>query len=161
MVDRVMFSSEKQDWETPRKLFEELNKEFNFETDIAASKENSKCLNYIDEEQDALSISWKGLGNIFCNPPYKSDVQTAFVKKAYEESLKTGQRIVLLIPVRTDTKRWQDYIIGKAEVRFIRGRLKFENAGVPHKDGATFPSAIVIYNYWRGDNGSKRGAINE
>jgi len=141
-----MFSSEKQDWETPKKTFDELNKEFNFKTDVAATKENSKCLNYIDSETDAISISWEGLGNIFCNPPYERKLQDAFIKKAYEESLKTNNKIVVLIPARTDTARWHEYIFGKAEIRFISGRLKFETNGIPHENGATFPSAIVIYN---------------
>lgn len=90
-----MFSSKKQDWETPKKLFDELNDEFYFQTDVAANKENSKCLNYIDSEEDALSISWENLGTIFCNPPYESKLQNAFVKKAYEESLRTNNVIVL------------------------------------------------------------------
>ena len=146
MNNALMFSSKKQDWETPQKLFDELNNEFHFDTDAAATSENAKCLKFIDEETNALKIDWDKLGTIFCNPPYESKLQSAFIKKAYEESLRTNSKIVLLIPSRTDTARWHDYILGKAEVRFLRGRLKFENEGIPHKDAAPFPSAVVIFN---------------
>jgi len=105
MKNELMFSSEKQDWETPVRIFNELDREFNFHTDIAASKQNSKCANYVDEKTNALKTDWGELGNIFCNPPYKSKTQTAFIRKAYEESLKTNSKIVLLIPSRTDTAR--------------------------------------------------------
>jgi len=146
MNSELMFSSKKQDWETPQELFDKLNDEFDFDTDVAASADNAKCDIYLTEEDDALSISWNDLGNIFCNPPYESKLQNGFIKKAYEESLNTDNKIVLLIPARTDTLRWHEYIIGKAEVRFLRGRLKFEVGGIAHKDAAPFPSAIVIYN---------------
>ena len=146
MKNAILFSSEKQDWETPKKLFDKLNDEFHFQTDVAASKENSKCSNYVDSEKDALSISWEDLGNIFCNPPYERTLQDAFIKKAYEESLKTNNKIVVLIPARTDTVRWHEHIFGKAEVRFLKGRVRFEENGIPRKHGATFPSALVIYN---------------
>lgn len=146
MNNSLMFSSKKQDWETPRKLFDELNAEFHFDTDIAATSENAKCPNFIDEETNALNVNWDNLGTIFCNPPYERFLQDAFVKKAYEESLKTNNKIVVLIPARTDTARWHEYIFGKAEVRFIKGRVRFEDNGIPHKHGAPFPSAVVIFN---------------
>ena len=146
MNNLLMLSRKKQDWETPQILFDKLNEEFYFQTDVAATKENSKCSNYVDSETDALSIYWGNLGTIYCNPPYESKMQNAFIKKAYEESLKTNNKIVLLIPARTDTARWHDYILNKEEVRFLRGRLKFEVEGIPHKDAAPFPSAVVIYN---------------
>ena len=52
----------------------------------------------------------------------------------------------MLIPARTDTRWWHDYIDGNpnASVHFINGRLKFGGA----KNPAPFPSAIVIYTNW-------------
>ena len=145
-MEGAMFTSNKQDWETPQKLYEQLDKEFNFKIDLASSDDNAKCDLFFTEEDNALNQDWSGWGNAFCNPPYKSNVQTAFVKKAYEESLKPDcGKIVMLIPSRTDTIRWQDYILPYAEVRFLRGRLKFETNGIPHEDGSTFPSAVVIF----------------
>lgn len=138
----VMMSSKKMDWETPQKFFDLLNKEFNFELDVCSSNENKKCLNHFTEEDNSLTKDWKG--QVFCNPPYGRE-QMNFVKKAYEESLTNEGDIVLLIPARTDTKVWHDYIFGKAEIRFIKGRLKFEENGIP-KESAPFPSAIIVYN---------------
>ena len=145
MKNKQLFTSSKQDWETPKKIFNELNKEFNFDLDAMANKNNAKCLNYFSEEEDSLKQDWSKFQSIFINPPYKSNIQNATIKKAYETNKKYGNTIVLLIPARTDTSRWHDYIFGKAEVRFLRGRLTFEVDGKPYKDPATFPSAIVVY----------------
>lgn len=145
MKNRQLFTSNKQDWETPQKMFDELNEEFKFDLDAMANESNAKCMNYFSEETDSLKQDWSKFKSIFINPPYKSDIQTATIKKAYETSKEHGNTIVLLIPARTDTARWHDYIFGKAEVRFIRGRLTFEVNGQPYKDPATFPSAVVIY----------------
>jgi hypothetical protein len=73
------------------------------------------------------------------NPPYGREIGK-WIKKAYEESLN-GCTVVCLLPSRTDTRWFWDYILGKAEIRFIKGRLKFGG----HKNAAPFPSMIVIY----------------
>ena len=52
-----------------------------------------------------------------------------------------GATVVMLLPARTDTRWFHDYIYGKAEVRFIRGRLKFGGS----KNSAPFPSMVVIF----------------
>ena len=75
----------------------------------------------------------------FCNPPYSQIGD--WVKKAYFESFTPGTLIVLLIPARTDTKYFHEYILNRSEIRFIKGRLKFGSA----KNSAPFPSMIVIY----------------
>lgn len=98
-----------------------------------------------------MSKDWGG-EVVFCNPPYsKKGNQDAWVKKCYTESLKPNTTVVALIPARTDTSRFHDYILGKAEIRFIRGRLVFEVDGKPliGKNGkpqpAPFPSMICIW----------------
>lgn len=123
-------------------MFNQLNEKHNFDLDAAASKENAKLVNFFTEEDDALSQLWEG--NVFCNPPYSRQLGK-WMKKAYEEHLRDKNRvIVFLIPARTDTSYWHDYIFGKAEIEFLRGRIKFEVDGIA-KDAAPFPSAIVIY----------------
>ena len=82
---------------------------------------------------------------MYCNPPYGRYITGKWVKKAYEESLK-GIRIVMLIPARTDTQWFHDYIYGKAEIRFVRGRLKFTDNDGNAVGTAPFPSMVVIYN---------------
>lgn len=82
-----------------------------------------------------------GGANVFCNPPYGKKI-SAWVQKCYEESRKPNTLVVLLIPARTDTAYFHDYIYHKArEIRFVRGRLKFGNA----KQSAPFPSMVVIF----------------
>lgn len=138
----VHFSSKHNDWETPFDLFEKLNKEFHFEWDLACTRENCLCAKgiYFDEGMDALKFKrWPKAGWSFCNPPYGREIGK-FVKKAYEQN-RTGSKIVMLIPARTDTSYWHDYIFNKAEIRFLRGRLKFGDC----KNSAPFPSAVVIY----------------
>lgn len=145
MDKSLMFSSNKQDWETPQWLFEELDSEFDFVLDAAANENNSKCQEYYTEETNSLKQDWSKFDSIYINPPYDSKKQNEFIKKAYETNKEYGNTIVLLIPARTDTKRWHDFIFEKAEVRFLKGRLNFETNGEPHKNPAPFPSAIVIY----------------
>ena len=137
MNTNVMFSSKTDMWETPQELFDNLNSEFHFNLDVCATPENTKCEAYYTPEMDGLSNPW--YGRCWCNPPYGNNIN-AWVKKAYE-SANCGSLVVMLLPARTDTKWFHDYIYGKAEVRFLRGRLKFGNS----KNSAPFPSMVVIF----------------
>lgn len=137
-------------WCTPKKLFEELDREFNFVLDPAATKKSAKCKMYYTEETDGLSQDWNIGGSVFCNPPYGKDI-SKWVKKAYTESQK-GITVVLLIPARTDTKYFHDYIYGTAEIRFVRGRLRFTDEEGNASGPAPFPSMVVIYNGKRKDD---------
>lgn len=141
------FSSERDDWETPQSLFDELDERFGFTVDCAASDANHKVDSYYTIRDDALSKKWSGIA--FCNPPYGREIHK-WVKKAHDEAECGNATVVMLIPARTDTSYWHDYIFGKADVEFIRGRLKFEINGVA-KDAAPFPSAIVIFKNSRKD----------
>lgn len=85
-----------------------------------------------------------GGGAVFCNPPYGREVGK-WVRKAYEEA-QSGTTVVLLIPARTDTTYFHDYIYGKAEIRFIRGRLRFTDEEGNAYAPAPFPSMVVVYN---------------
>ena len=145
MINKSLFTSDKQNWETPQSLFEILNDEFNFEVDLCADNSNYKCDKYFTQDDDALSQDWGEFSSCFCNPPYESNTQNKFVEKAHDTFLEHGNTIVLLIPARTDTKRWHKYIFGIAEVRFLEGRLKFECDGEPHANPAPFPSAVVVF----------------
>ena len=140
MNTAVMFSSKTDEWSTPQDFFNELNKEFNFTLDPCATPENAKCEKYYTKEDDGLKQDWSG-ETVFCNPPYGRVIKD-WVKKCYEESKKPNTTVVMLMPARTDTSYFHDYIYHKAkEIRFIRGRLKFGNA----KNSAPFPSMVVIF----------------
>lgn len=140
-MNDVMYSSKSDLWETPKWLFDNLNDFFGFDIDVCALPENAKCKSYYTPEQDGLTQPWEGV--VWCNPPYGRDIWK-WVKKAYDENQKNNNYIMMLLPARTDTKWFHDYIYGNGfvDVRFIRGRLKFSNA----KNAAPFPSMVVIFN---------------
>jgi hypothetical protein len=123
----VHFMSEKMDWRTPKAFYEKLDSEFGFDFDPCPS----------DPKFDGLSAEW---GNVnFVNPPYGRELPK-WVRKGYEQ-WKLGKTVVFLIPSRTDTAYWHDYIMQADEIRFIRGRLRFEGA----KHSAPFPSVVVVF----------------
>ena len=127
MAMKVHYSSQRLDWKTPKAVYQILDAEFGFTFDPCP----------VNPDFDGLSISW---GNCnFVNPPYGREIPK-WIKKGYEESL-LGKTVVFLIPSRTDTRWWHNYCMTATEIRFIRGRLKFDD----QKNPAPFPSAIVIF----------------
>ena len=139
MNNELMFSSKTDLWSTPNDFFDKLNDEFHFTLDPCSTHENAKCYKHFTEEENGLLQDW-GNEVVFCNPPYGRQIKY-WVKKAYEESQKDNTTVVMLIPARTDTIYFHEYIYHKAEIRFIKGRLKFGNA----KNSAPFPSMVVIF----------------
>lgn len=139
MNNELMFSSKTDLWSTPWNFFDKLNDEFHFTLDPCSTHENAKCYKHFTIEEDGLLQDW-GNEVVFCNPPYGRQIKD-WVKKAYEESRKDNTTVVMLIPARTDTIYFHEYIYHKAEIRFIKGRLKFGDA----KNAAPFPSMVVIF----------------
>lgn len=136
MKTDVMFSSKNSCWETPQSLFDQLDSEFHFETDVCALPENAKCKNFFTPYQDGLAQKW--IGVCWCNPPYGKGIGQ-WLKKAYEST--DTATTVCLVPVRTDTAWFHDWVLNKADIWYIRGRLHFNNA----KNSAPFPSMILVY----------------
>ena len=139
MNNELMFSSKTDLWSTPNDFFDKLNDEFHFTLDPCSTHENAKCYKHFTEEENGLLQDW-GNEVVFCNPPYGRQIKD-WVKKSYEESQKDNTTVVMLIPARTDTIYFHEYIYHKAEIRFIKGRLKFGNA----KNSAPFPSMVAIF----------------
>lgn len=88
--------------------------------------------------------------SVFCNPPYGREIGK-WVEKAYKTNQEHGDLVVMLLPARTDTKWFHDFIYHKAEIRFVKGRLKFGGS----TSGAPFPSMVIIYKQKRGVNDGK------
>ena len=126
------------EWETPQWLFDQLNTEFGFTVDACATPENAKCKRDYTPEQDGLVQNWGG-EIVWCNPPYGREMPK-WIAKAHSEAIK-GATVVMLIPSRTDTKAFHDYLLGQAELRFLRGRLKFGDSKSP----APFPSMVAVF----------------
>ncbi len=138
LINKGLFASTSGEWETPQLLFDVLDDEFGFTLDVCATVQNAKVDNYFSLDDNGLEQDWTG-HTCWMNPPYGREIG-GWIKKAYEESLR-GAKVICLLPARTDTKWFHDYIYGKAEIRFLKGRLKFGNA----KNSAPFPSMVVIF----------------
>jgi phage N-6-adenine-methyltransferase len=147
VINKGLYTSNTDEWSTPQAFFDELNKEFNFNLDPCATTENAKCKRYYTKEHDGLKMSWGGY-SVYMNPPYGREIGK-WVKKAYEEKQK-GAKVVCLLPARTDTRWFHEYIWDKEEdrpregvkIRFEKGRLKFGDS----KNAAPFPSMVVIFS---------------
>ena len=138
-----LFSSKRQDWATPWPLFHEVDKEFEFTLDAAASPHNAKCERFLTKDDDALSQDWTlhaGAGTVWLNPPYGRSIGK-WIQKAYQTSLD-GNPVVCLTFCRPDTQWWHRYAMKAAEIRLIEGRVSFgENSGP-----APAPSCLLIFD---------------
>lgn len=134
----VHYSSKTDLWATPQDFFERINDEFNFTLDPCATADNAKCSKFFTKEDDGLTQEWSP-HIVFMNPPY-GRVIGDWLRKAHEESRK-GATVVCLIPARTDTRYWHDYVMQAEEIRLVRGRLKFGDG----TGSAPFPSAVVVF----------------
>ena len=139
-MNKVLYSSKTCEWSTPQDLFDELDAEFHFELDTCATSENAKCARFYTARDDGLASPWDA--NVcWCNPPYGRSV-SAWVAKA-AQSANEGRTVVMLLPARTDTKWFHEYIYGRkdVEIRFLKGRVKFGGA----KYNAPFPCMVVVF----------------
>ena len=143
-MNSALLSSKNMNWCTPQDFYECLDNEFHFALDAAATDKPPKCRLYYTPETDGLAQSCHAGGPVFCNPP-NGRRTGKWVRKSFEEA-QAGFPIVLLIPARTDTAWFHDYIYGKAEIRFLRGRLRFTDEDGNAADPAPFPSMVVVYN---------------
>ncbi len=136
------FSHKSVEWETPDWLFEKLDNEFHFTLDVCATDDNYKCERYYTTEDDGLAQDW-GKETCFCNPPFGRGTLRDWLRKAIDSARK-GATVVCLIPARTDTRFFHEFVMSAAEVRFVKGRIKFELDGKALAP-APFPSAIVVF----------------
>jgi len=144
------------DCTTPEHLFHELNTKLGpFDVDLAATKKNAKCRKFFTPEDDALSKDWTKFNSCFCNPPYGRGLY-AWVQKM-SETAAGGGYVVALLPSRTDTRWFHDFVLpliaAGSTVRFLRGRLRFGG----QKNAAPFPSLVVVFGS-RSKARSKRAA---
>ena len=140
-AQRVMTSSNDMTWATPQKWFEYLNLEFGFTLDPCCEHQTAKCKRHFTPEEDGLAQSWQE-ERVFMNPPYGRHI-SKWMRKAYEEARDYGALVVCFVPARVDTEWWHRYA-AKGEVRFPKGRVKFEG-GKGAGDSAPFPVAIIVF----------------
>jgi phage N-6-adenine-methyltransferase len=133
--DSIFLSSQTVEWATEQAFFDQVNREFRFTVDVAADATNAKCERFYDIESDGLMQDWDG-ETVWCNPPYGDRIKDWMYKAATSEATT-----VLLVPARTDVKWFHEIVLPRAEVRFIKGRLRFGGS----KDPAPFPTMLVIF----------------
>jgi phage N-6-adenine-methyltransferase len=138
-ISEQLFSSATCEWATPRAFFRKLDRRFGFTLDPCATPENTKCALFFTREQDGLKQDW-GTHRVFCNPPYGREIGK-WARKCFEAS-QNGALVVLFVPARTDTKWFHEWVQGKADVTFVRGRLRFGGADT----SAPFPSMLAVYS---------------
>lgn len=129
-------------WQTPQYIFDWLNVEFDFLLDGACNANNCKCIFGFTEDQNSLICNWASYNRVWLNPPYSDPLP--WVKKAYEESQK-GCTVVCLLPADISTKWFHEWVIGKAEIRFVQGRISFDNPVAGKYTAPKFGSLIAIY----------------
>jgi phage N-6-adenine-methyltransferase len=145
----VIHSSNDMAWRTPQRLFDQLDKEFDFELDAAASSANALCPQYFTEEDDALTQDWSGYQSVWCNPPYGRELHR-WLRKAHTESRK-GPTVVMLVMACTETKWWREHAWRADEIRFIQGRVKFARSTGELAGAAPKGSAVIIFHsQWDG-----------
>lgn len=140
-MNKVLFSSNKDDWTTPLDLYNKLNSKFNFTLDPCSSETNHLCNKYYTIKENGLLQSWNN-EIVFCNPPYGRKIYD-WVKKCFDENNNNGTEIILLIPSRTDTKYFHEFLYhnSNVDIFFLQGRLKFGNS----QNFAPFPSLIAHF----------------
>lgn len=132
--------TQKDKWETPEHIFRKLDQEFHFTLDPCAETHTAKCKKYFTIEEDGLSKDWKG-ETVFCNPPYSNENIDMWMEKCYNESLKPNTTVVALVAVSASANWWHEWVLNKAELRFVERRVQF--VGAPYT--ATFSSVIVVF----------------
>jgi phage N-6-adenine-methyltransferase len=132
-----------REWATPPEVFDPLHAEFGFTLDVCATPQNAKLPRYLTEAEDGLLQPWEG-HRVWMNPPYGREVYNWTAKARDEVELRGCLLVVALLPASTDLKWWHDDIDGRAEVRYIRGRVRFLTDG-PYRASGFFPSVIVIW----------------
>jgi phage N-6-adenine-methyltransferase len=143
----TLFSSKTPNWGTPKSLLKTLKERYKISLDpCARNATEAVCERFYSPSDDGLIQSWDTEDWCFVNPPYSRDIGK-WMRKCVEESEK-GNKIIALVPARTDTKWFHNYVFNKAsEIYLIKGRLKFIDLDNTQKTyGAPFPSMIVIYD---------------
>ena len=138
MLTQGMMTSNSSEWETPQWLFDQLDTTFHFALDVCATEQNAKCKNYYTIKTNGLAQNWYKGPNVanWMNPPYGREIADWVQKASYYTT-------VCLLPARTDTRWFHEFIYHKAYIEFIKGRLHFSNS----ESAAPFPSMIVVFNH--------------
>lgn len=141
-INRGPFTSGTDEWATPESFMKVVHQRWpRFDLDVCALPVSAKADRYFTPRDDGLSLAWDG-PLIWMNPPYGRTI-AQWVRRAWEARI--DNEVVCLLPVRSDTAWWHDYVMRAAEIGLIRGRLHFGGDHERTAHNAPFPSAIVVF----------------
>jgi len=137
-----MSDFDKDTWATPQYLFNWLNSIYDFDIDLCADVDNSKCSNWIDIEDNSLIRDWFSYGDTgFCNPPY-SNIKP-WIDKAIAEA-KKGFTTVMLIPTPNGESHYKQIFESATSLSFITGRIAFYNPILKKEVGGNTRGSCVV-----------------
>lgn len=149
MNHNPMHASNRNEWETPDWLFARVNGIYSLSIDVCALPKNAKLPRYWSPADDGLAQDWSA-ERCWMNPPYGKQI-AAWCKKAADESAN-GAFVVALLPARTETRWWFDYVLRARLIRFLKGRLRFGDMTT----NAPFPNALIV---WEGVGASRMPSV--
>lgn len=123
----------KQNYRTPKEFIRAIERRFGRITfDLAASETNTVCKRYYGKKKDSLKKAWPTKGNLWLNPPF--GWLRPWIKKCAEHAptMKTGSRILVLVPASIGSIWFDKYVIDKADVEGLRPRLTFVGIQWPY-----------------------------
>ena len=145
MTYKTLMTSDFQNWATPQSFIEWLQIRFNmqFDLDVCATAETAKVPMYYTPEDDAFQRDW--VGHCWMNPPYDNQREwLEYANVSVQE--KKAKSVWCLIPARTDTKLFHDFIAKRAHtIYLIKGRINFNRPSRASDTGSTHPSMLVVF----------------
>ncbi|MBQ2644053.1 adenine methyltransferase [bacterium] len=143
---KYKYNSDRQDYLTPEDFINKILAKYNrqeFDLDTCCSQKNIPAKHhFVYPEKNGLQLEWNNFN--WCNPPYK--YCDKWVKKAYHEQI-IGHSTIMLIPARTETAYWQDYILEKenVKIKFLRKGLRFLHPETKEKMGIYKNALALVY----------------
>lgn len=132
-------------FETPDYIFNQLNKIFDFNLDVACTPYNAKCVNFISQDDNALLIKWGEYSRCFCNPPFSKKAE--FIKKAdYEVQYCNVPIVVMILPLNSmDTKIWHEIIESRYHYEILKGRIAFIDPETQKPKKGNNSGTVIVY----------------
>lgn len=135
-------------YRTDKRFLKVVRSEFKIVFDLASSDDNCVVKRHFTEKDDALSRDWpRGAGYSWLNPPYR-DIWP-WAQRCYEQSLR-GSKTLLLVPASVGADWFKQWVWGKAEIRFLNGRLTFEG----HAQGYPKDLMLAVFDRTRASGAS-------
>src|SRR5688572_20072728 len=115
LLESAGISNENDEWYTPSWLFTALRVEFDLDPCSPGSPPSvvpaKRCMTKAD---NGLAAEW--IGSVWLNPPFSS-------KREWYERMMTHRNGITLMPARTETHDFQEYMNAADALLFLKGRI--------------------------------------